>query len=219
MTQPTPRRGLWRLDKHVVNTAMAIKAYALSWRLSRQETERAFPAQMLALLDRYHGQVTGMFTGDECLAGKNPVQGTELCAVVETMYSLEHSSRDGRPGLRRPAGARGLSTPCRPRSRRTCGRISMTSRSTRSNARSTRTTCGPRTVPIRTSTAWNRISAAAHPTCTKGWPKFAAHLWMRTPMTESRRWRTRPVRPASRCAARPSACRSKPTIPSAKRSS
>ena len=45
---------------------------------------------MLALLDRYHGQVTGMFTGDECLSGKNPVQGTELCAVVETMYSLEH---------------------------------------------------------------------------------------------------------------------------------
>jgi hypothetical protein len=45
--------------------------------------------KMLALLDRYHGQVNGMFTGDECLAGKNPVQGTELCSVVELMYSLE----------------------------------------------------------------------------------------------------------------------------------
>ena len=31
-----------------------------------------------------------MFTGDECLAGRNPLQGTELCAVVEFMYSLEH---------------------------------------------------------------------------------------------------------------------------------
>ena len=31
-----------------------------------------------------------MFTGDECLAGSNPIQGTELCAVVEFMYSLEH---------------------------------------------------------------------------------------------------------------------------------
>jgi len=30
-----------------------------------------------------------VFTGDECLAGKNPVQGTELCAVVEFLYSLE----------------------------------------------------------------------------------------------------------------------------------
>jgi DUF1680 family protein len=44
---------------------------------------------MLAILDRYHGQVTGIFTGDETLAGKNPVQGTELCAVVEFLYSLE----------------------------------------------------------------------------------------------------------------------------------
>jgi hypothetical protein len=90
ITQPTPRRGLWRYDKHVVNTGMALKAYALSWRLTRRDAERTFPARMLEILDRYHGQVTGMFTGDECLSGKNPVQGTELCAVVEAMYSLEH---------------------------------------------------------------------------------------------------------------------------------
>jgi DUF1680 family protein len=45
---------------------------------------------MIEFLDRWHGQVTGMFTGDECLAGRNPLQGTELCAVVEFMYSLEH---------------------------------------------------------------------------------------------------------------------------------
>jgi uncharacterized protein len=30
---PTPRRGLWKWTKHVVNTAMAMKAPALSWRL------------------------------------------------------------------------------------------------------------------------------------------------------------------------------------------
>ena len=45
--------------------------------------------EMIEILDRYHGQVTGMFSGDECLAGKNPLQGSELCAVVEYMYSLE----------------------------------------------------------------------------------------------------------------------------------
>lgn len=90
VTSPTPRRGLWRFDKHVVNTGMALKAYALSWRLTRKDAERAFPARMLEILDRYHGQVTGMFSGDECLSGKSPTQGTELCAVVEAMYSLEH---------------------------------------------------------------------------------------------------------------------------------
>ena len=31
-----------------------------------------------------------MFSGDECVSGRNPLQGTELCAVVEFMYSLEH---------------------------------------------------------------------------------------------------------------------------------
>jgi hypothetical protein len=30
-------------------------------------------------------------SGDECLAGLNPSQGTELCAIVETMFSLENS--------------------------------------------------------------------------------------------------------------------------------
>ena len=87
---PTPRRGLWRFDKHVVNTGMVLKAYALSSRLSRKKNELNFAAKMLDILDRYHGQVNGMFTGDECLSGTNPVQGTELCAVVEAMYSLEH---------------------------------------------------------------------------------------------------------------------------------
>ena len=90
ITTPTPRRGLWRFDKHVVNTGMALKANALSWRLSGQKKERVFGKRMLKILDRYHGQVTGMFTGDECLSGTNPVQGTELCSVVEAMYSLEH---------------------------------------------------------------------------------------------------------------------------------
>jgi len=90
ITVPTPRRGLWKWTKHVVNTAMATKAPALSWRLDRRESDRALASRMFEVLDRYHGQVTGMFTGDECLAGRNPVQGTELCAVVELMYSLEH---------------------------------------------------------------------------------------------------------------------------------
>jgi uncharacterized protein len=87
---PTPRRGLWKWTKHVVNTAMATKAAAVSWRLDRRPADRSFSTGMIDFLDRHHGQVTGMFSGDECLAGRNPLQGTELCAVVEFMYSLEH---------------------------------------------------------------------------------------------------------------------------------
>jgi hypothetical protein len=87
---PTPRRGLWKWTKHVVNTGMAAKASALSWRLDRRPEDRAFARGFIDFLDRHHGQVTGMFAGDECLAGRNPLQGTELCSVVEFMYSLEH---------------------------------------------------------------------------------------------------------------------------------
>jgi hypothetical protein len=90
LAAPTPRRGLWKWTKHVVNTGMAAKASALSWRLDRRAADRAWASDMIAFLDRHHGQVTGMFSGDECLAGRSPLQGTELCAVVEFMYSLEH---------------------------------------------------------------------------------------------------------------------------------
>jgi hypothetical protein len=89
MKVPTPRRGLWKWTKHVVNAGMSVKASALSWRLDQRANDRAWPRRMIEFLDRYHGQATGMFSGDETLSGKNPVQGTELCSVVEFMYSLE----------------------------------------------------------------------------------------------------------------------------------
>jgi hypothetical protein len=89
MKVPTPRRGLWKWTKHVVNAGMSPKAAALSWRLDQRANDRAWPRKMIDFLDRYHGQANGMFSGDETLSGKNPVQGTELCSVVEFMYSLE----------------------------------------------------------------------------------------------------------------------------------
>jgi len=89
VTVPTPRRGMWKWDKHVVNNAMALKVGPLAWRLTGDDADRGFVYRMWEILDGCHGQVTGMFTGDECLSGKNPVQGTELCAVAEAMYSQE----------------------------------------------------------------------------------------------------------------------------------
>ena len=48
---------------------------------------------MIAALDQYHGQPNGLFGADEHLAGHDPSQGTELCAVVEEMFSLEELIR------------------------------------------------------------------------------------------------------------------------------
>ena len=46
---------------------------------------------MIAELNKYHGLPNGMFSCDEHLAGPNPSQGSELCTVVEYMFSLEQS--------------------------------------------------------------------------------------------------------------------------------
>ncbi|HZO87531.1 MAG TPA: beta-L-arabinofuranosidase domain-containing protein [Chthonomonadaceae bacterium] len=80
----------WLQENHVVNHAMALKEPAVRFRLNGAAEERQNAHHNIAVLDRYHGQATGLFTGDESLAGKNPSQGTELCAVVEYLYSLEH---------------------------------------------------------------------------------------------------------------------------------
>ncbi len=87
-TQPTEMYR-WNYMSHVVNNAMAVKAHGLWWRLSGEAADRAASDEIIAQLERYHGLPTGMFTGDECLAGKRPTQGSELCAVVEYAYSLE----------------------------------------------------------------------------------------------------------------------------------
>lgn len=83
-------KGRWSQMSHVVNNAMAIKSGALSWRLTGKDDDFMLAEKMRDTLDNYHGMVTGVFTGDECLAGKSPIQGTELCAVAEYMYSIEH---------------------------------------------------------------------------------------------------------------------------------
>ncbi|MGB9624018.1 MAG: beta-L-arabinofuranosidase domain-containing protein [Phycisphaerae bacterium] len=74
---------------HVVNNAMAIKHPGVWWELTGDERYRKGAGEAIRVLDEYHGQVAGRFGGDEHLCGRNPTQGTELCAVVEYMFSLE----------------------------------------------------------------------------------------------------------------------------------
>jgi hypothetical protein len=100
-TQPVTRemikldegRGLsdLALSTHGVNNGQALKAAPVWSLVSNSELDRGGFQQMLAALDRYHGLPNGMFSCDEHLAGRNPSQGSELCTVVETLFSLEQS--------------------------------------------------------------------------------------------------------------------------------
>ncbi len=181
ITLPTPRRGLWKWTKHVVNTGMAAKAAALSWRLDRRPGDRAFSRAMIDLLDRHHGQVTGMFTGDECLAGRNPLQGTELCAVVEFMYSLEQLfSVFGDPWfadrLERVA-FNALPATFSPdmwahQYDQQVNQVQCTI-----NPEHQFTTNGPESNLYGLEPNFGCCTANMH----QGWPKLAAHLWMKTP--------------------------------------
>ena len=83
----TGKQPQWMLENHVVNNAMALKEPAL--RLPPDPHGGEMAKQWMSVLDRYHGQAAGIFSGDESLAGLNPSQGTETCAVVEYLYSLE----------------------------------------------------------------------------------------------------------------------------------
>ncbi len=77
------------MQTHGVNNAMALKVAPIWWLVSGKAADRGALDRQLALLDRYHGLPNGMFSGDEHLAGLDPSQGIELCAVVESMFSLE----------------------------------------------------------------------------------------------------------------------------------
>lgn len=73
---------------HVVNNAMAIKYPGLWYQQSKDIRFRNAVFSGIEKYDRHHGQACGRFSGDEHLSGKSPDRGTELCAVVEYMYSL-----------------------------------------------------------------------------------------------------------------------------------
>ncbi len=85
--QKTEKR-IWTFHTHVVNMAMALKQGALVSRMDGSDPE-TLPRTMQENLFRYHGMAVGHFTGDECVMGDSPVQGSELCSVVEAMYSYE----------------------------------------------------------------------------------------------------------------------------------
>ncbi|KAF8157818.1 hypothetical protein B0H34DRAFT_430303 [Crassisporium funariophilum] len=76
------------MQTHGVNTAEAIKSEALAWRFTGDPTDVQNTFDRLDMLYTYHGMVSGTFSADEHIAGLDPSRGTELCAVVEQIFSL-----------------------------------------------------------------------------------------------------------------------------------
>lgn len=78
----------WTLQTHIVNLVMALKHEAVSCDITGENySDKA--EELYQKLYAFNGTPVGLFTGDECLAGLSPIHGTELCAVVEQMYSYE----------------------------------------------------------------------------------------------------------------------------------
>jgi len=138
-------------------------------------------AQIIATLDRYHGQANGMFSGDEHLAGRSPSQGSELCAVVEYMFSLEALlAALGEPALAdrlERLAFNALPATISPDmwthqydqqvNQMQC--VVMQDRPWTSN--------GPRANLFGLEPNFGCCTANMH----QGWPKFASHLWLRAP--------------------------------------
>lgn len=182
--QELPEPGVtFRTDlaSHGVNVAMALKQPALWYRLSYDPADREALPRMLATLDRYHGQVTGVWSGDEHLAGLSPSQGTELCAVVELMFSLETLvATMGEPSLAdrlERVTFNALPATCAP---------DMWSHQYVQQANQVQCTIVAERVYTNNGPDANLFGLEPHYGCCtanmhQGWPKFAAHLWMETP--------------------------------------
>jgi uncharacterized protein len=174
-------QGKFELDTHGVNTGMALKYPGVRYRLSSNAGDKGAAFGMLDLLDRYHGQATGTFTCDEHLAGRSPSQGTELCTVVEEMYSLEVLSSilgDSRLGDRLEK----LAYNALPAT------FTKDMTAHQYDQQTNQVICSAAGEHVYVNNRGDSNLYGLEPNfgcCTanmhQGWPKLASHLWMKTP--------------------------------------
>jgi hypothetical protein len=77
------------LSAHGVNNGMAIKYPGLWYQQSGDTRFKNAVFEGIRKYDLNHGQAAGRFSCDEHMSGKSPDRGTELCNIVEYMFSLE----------------------------------------------------------------------------------------------------------------------------------
>ncbi len=77
------------MERHAVNVGMGLKMPAIQFQVKNDPYFLNSLRTGFKDLMTLHGLPHGMFSGDEDIHGNDPVQGTELCATVEAMYSLE----------------------------------------------------------------------------------------------------------------------------------
>ncbi|KAK7044649.1 hypothetical protein R3P38DRAFT_2879974 [Favolaschia claudopus] len=87
-TFPQTAVTTFTMQTHGVNTAEALKSEALAFRFTGDPTDKQNTFDRLDMLYKYHGRASGTFSADEHIAGLDPSRGTELCAVVEQIFSL-----------------------------------------------------------------------------------------------------------------------------------
>lgn len=84
------RKRLSRIGTiHCVNLAQGLKTPIV---YSQYDQDPKYELALEYALDdirQFHGMPTGVFAGDETIHGTSPTQGTELCTIVEYMFSLE----------------------------------------------------------------------------------------------------------------------------------
>jgi hypothetical protein len=78
---------------HGVNRAQGFKFPAVWYQRSRNPAHLAALRHGWERIMAHHGQIHGLYSGDELLHGRGSTQGTELCTVVELLSSFETALR------------------------------------------------------------------------------------------------------------------------------